>query len=218
MSPVGNQLDSDHRIDGAEPTAPRRRHARRRDIFSFSMDGPALLSSFALAEASFFLLISSWSLATPLFSGPDEPAQVIHAAAVVRGEWIGSSPGPGNATTVVHVPAALADGSAEVKCFTFDRSIPGFVREIDSYQQSVGHRPHLRRKVPTVLLRDGGVAVAAVAIFARRLRHANYAFILERLGFRPSGRCRHSLVAGDDSYSLVSSSRHRQPCITSGAS
>lgn len=47
-----------------------------------------------------------WSLATPLGAAPDEPVQVIKAAAVVRGELVGRVAGaPGPAFARVRVPA-----------------------------------------------------------------------------------------------------------------
>ena len=41
-----------------------------------------------------FALMAVWSLMTPLFSGPDEPANYIKSAAVIRGEWVGSEFAP----------------------------------------------------------------------------------------------------------------------------
>ena len=40
---------------------------------------------------SFFGIVMAWSLAMPLFSGPDEPANFVKSAAVVRGEWVGEN-------------------------------------------------------------------------------------------------------------------------------
>lgn len=40
---------------------------------------------------SFFGIMMAWSLAMPLFSGPDEPANFVKSAAVVRGEWVGEN-------------------------------------------------------------------------------------------------------------------------------
>ncbi|TSA54037.1 MAG: hypothetical protein D4R44_02335 [Actinobacteria bacterium] len=40
---------------------------------------------------SVFALMAVWSLLTPLFSGPDEPANFVRSAAVVRGEWVGEN-------------------------------------------------------------------------------------------------------------------------------
>ncbi len=39
-----------------------------------------------------FVLIAIWSIATPLLSGPDEPTHVVKAAAVARGQFVGSCP------------------------------------------------------------------------------------------------------------------------------
>ncbi|TRZ74718.1 MAG: DUF2142 domain-containing protein [Actinobacteria bacterium] len=54
-----------------------------------------------------FALTAVWSLMTPLFSGPDEPANYIKSAAVIRGEWVGSEFPPSLQmsywTTYVHV-------------------------------------------------------------------------------------------------------------------
>ena len=43
--------------------------------------------------ASLFVLVVSWSLSMPLFSGPDEPANFVRSAAVVRGEFVGADAG-----------------------------------------------------------------------------------------------------------------------------
>jgi hypothetical protein len=43
--------------------------------------------------ASLFALVVSWSLSMPLFSGPDEPANFVRSAAVVRGEFVGADAG-----------------------------------------------------------------------------------------------------------------------------
>jgi len=47
------------------------------------------LSVFTSVFAIVWLLSIAWSLATPLFGGPDEPAHVIKAATVARGEFTG---------------------------------------------------------------------------------------------------------------------------------
>ena len=43
--------------------------------------------------ASLFALVVSWSLSMPLFSGPDEPANFVRSAAVVRSEFVGADVG-----------------------------------------------------------------------------------------------------------------------------
>ena len=60
-----------------------------------------------LFGAALFSVMAVWSLMTPLFSGPDEPANYIKSAAVIRGEWVGSEFPPSMQmsywTTYVHV-------------------------------------------------------------------------------------------------------------------
>lgn len=40
---------------------------------------------------AFFAFCVSWMVVLPLFAGPDEPANFIKSAAVIRGEWVGES-------------------------------------------------------------------------------------------------------------------------------
>jgi hypothetical protein len=53
-------------------------------------------------------LSSAWTIATPLMGVPDEPAHVIKAAAVVRGELTGREMPAGGAYELVTVPAGIA--------------------------------------------------------------------------------------------------------------
>lgn len=53
-------------------------------------------------------LSSAWTFATPLMGVPDEPAHVIKAAAVVRGELTGREMPGGGAFQLVTVPAGIA--------------------------------------------------------------------------------------------------------------
>ncbi len=78
---------------------------------------------FAVAFALVFLNMAAWSLATPLFSGPDEGDHIVHAAAVVRGEFIGS-PNPGSSFTSVTVPALMAEGVLHRPCFIYHTGVP----------------------------------------------------------------------------------------------
>jgi hypothetical protein len=52
-------------------------------------------------------LSSAWTFATPLMGVPDEPAHVIKAAAVVRGELTGRDMPDGGAFQLVTVPAGI---------------------------------------------------------------------------------------------------------------
>lgn len=72
------------------------------------------------------LLASAWSLSTPLFASPDEPAHVVKSAAVVRGELTGGTVRqPGTyfeVITEVEVPAYYADSFDWTSCFMTDLS------------------------------------------------------------------------------------------------
>lgn len=63
------------------------------------------LVGFALA----FLAEAAWSYATPLLGAPDEPSQIVKAAAVVRGEW-----------------TAVCFAGPNLSCLTSARSANGF--------------------------------------------------------------------------------------------
>jgi Predicted membrane protein (DUF2142) len=69
----------------------------------------------------FSLLSGCWSLASPLFSGPDEPAHVVDAAAVVRGELL---PPIRGGVAQVRVPAIFGSAGAVPVCYVFRTDVP----------------------------------------------------------------------------------------------
>jgi hypothetical protein len=71
-----------------------------------------------------FLNMAVWSLATPFFASPDEPAQVARAVALVHGDVIGRTVrNDGNAITDVTIPAVYAAGRSYGSCFTFKSAV-----------------------------------------------------------------------------------------------
>ena len=74
---------------------------------------------FAGAWLLFSLLAASWSLATPISASPDEPAHIVKAASVVRGQFVGE---PSPLGHVVQVPRYIASTQAET-CFAFEPTI-----------------------------------------------------------------------------------------------
>jgi hypothetical protein len=82
-----------------------------------------------------------WSLAAPLTTGPDETQQMIRAAAVVRGEWLGQQVGP---------PHTKADRWVVV---------PGTYRDLDPYTICIGR--HLLRPPACPPLVDSSKLVRA---------------------------------------------------------
>jgi hypothetical protein len=71
---------------------------------------------FATVWAVLAALTVLWSFATPISAAPDEPAHLVKAAAVVRGQWTGPASSEGN---IVTVPLYIAWTHA-VTCFAFN--------------------------------------------------------------------------------------------------
>jgi hypothetical protein len=105
------------------------------------------------AVVGFFLLMSAWALANPLISGPDEPAHVIRAEAIVRGQLIGRPvyAQAGNPNTTVLVPGFLQQANAfRYWCYIFNLNTtavcapplsgPDHLVRVTTY---VGHYPPL---------------------------------------------------------------------------
>ena len=76
-----------------------------------------------------FSLMVVWSFLTPLFSGPDEPANFIRSAAVVRGEWVGRNIPPSFEkhyySTYVQIDPQFGTAYEIASCFTFLPAQPG---------------------------------------------------------------------------------------------
>jgi hypothetical protein len=80
-----------------------------------------------------FALCAAWCLATPLGGAPDEPAQIVKAAATVRGELIGQPVrGAHAATRNFRVPAVFRSVYELPECYQLHSKIPA------------GCAPHLR--------------------------------------------------------------------------
>jgi hypothetical protein len=76
---------------------------------------PRRWAVFAVAWALLSLLSICWSLATPVSASPDEPAHIVKAASVVRGQFVGEYSEFGH---VVQVPRYVASTQAQT-CFAF---------------------------------------------------------------------------------------------------
>jgi hypothetical protein len=72
------------------------------------------------------LIGCAWSLASPRFSGPDEPSHFIKSAAVVRGELRGAQAtrSDGVPTGEVQVPARLGSSGGFPSCYAFNPAQP----------------------------------------------------------------------------------------------
>jgi hypothetical protein len=76
------------------------------------------LRTAAVIFALLWLLFATWAMATPLFGAPDEPAQVVRAASVVRGQILGK-PTTVDAFTEVRAPAIYEQMARTLACWTF---------------------------------------------------------------------------------------------------
>lgn len=72
--------------------------------------------AFAISTVLLTLLSGSWAIATPIGAAPDEPAHLIKAASVVRGQFVGT---PSSIGHIVQVPQYVAFTQAQT-CFAFD--------------------------------------------------------------------------------------------------
>jgi hypothetical protein len=79
----------------------------------------------SIASLLFWAAGCLWALVVPVGGNADEPAQLIKAAAVVRGEWLGAAvPAAPKADRAVTVPAGVAEDAARPKCYQFQPSVP----------------------------------------------------------------------------------------------
>lgn len=77
------------------------------------------LRTFSTVWGLLSLLCAAWALGTPIAAVPDEPAHLIKAGSVVRGELVGPT---GENGQVVSVPRWMAATHAQA-CFAFDSSV-----------------------------------------------------------------------------------------------
>lgn len=75
---------------------------------------------FGIAWVILFLLSGAWAMATPISASPDEPAHLVKAASVVRGQFVGE---PSDIGHVVQVPQYVASTQA-LTCFAFQPDVP----------------------------------------------------------------------------------------------
>lgn len=85
-----------------------------------------------------FTLLAAWSLATPRYAAPDEPAHAYRAASLVRGQLLGKTVNaPGDPRVVVQVPATLT--AVGPGCFAFKSQVPASC--MPGWTERPGSRP-----------------------------------------------------------------------------
>lgn len=126
--------------------------------------------TFLLLWAAIAALGLAWAAATPMAASPDEPAHIIKAAAVVRGDWLGTPTGRAGFTEV-EVPSGVA-AAWSWTCTAYDETMPASCQgafrngsEPIAAETSAGlYNPvyYLMVGVPTLLTDDPRVAVYAM--------------------------------------------------------
>jgi hypothetical protein len=118
--------------------------------------------------------LAAWSLATPVMAAPDEPAHVIQAAAVVRGQLDGpQKPTDVGSAGVVKVPEWTAMGRGLQKCFAFRPRVPaGCAPKLASRTTTVRTTTEFSNYPPLYYLIVGVASLflaGAPAVYAMRL-------------------------------------------------
>ncbi|HVC14486.1 MAG TPA: DUF2142 domain-containing protein [Acidimicrobiales bacterium] len=132
---------------------------------------------FALAFLLSFATFGAWSLATPLYASPDEPTQVAHAAAAVRGQLVGTTiTSDANALTAVSVPRIFATGWLTARCYAFRPTVPASCSpSIPAPTETVRTTTYVGRYPPLYYLIVGLPSLAVVSttgIYLMRLTSA----------------------------------------------
>ena len=87
-----------------------------------------LLRSWAVSFGVLFVAVAAWTFASPLGSAPDEPAHLIRAASLVRGELVGKplphATSAEKSTVTVQEPAVFASLATDVSCFQYKPTVP----------------------------------------------------------------------------------------------
>ena len=136
--------------------------------------------------AVLFFLTATWVVANPLMASPDEPAHVVRAAAVVRGEWTGPDVQGG---TQVEVPYYYNLTTGYPTCYMFRPEVtavcnPPVTQDLDNVAAAVTpagrYNPlyYLLVGTPTLLPSGDGV------LYAMRLLSAALCTFFLALGFR----------------------------------
>ncbi len=183
---------TDHRA--APPTRqPARRAAR------------PLLRMWLVSFGVLFVAVAAWSFASPLGSGPDEPAHLVRAASLVRGQLVGQDlPHPTNAqksTVIVQVPEVFASLETHVGCFQFKPAVPaGCPKPLNGSTHTVSVETYVGRYPPLYYVLVGLPTLALVSvkgIYAARLVSGALSAAMLALAIISLRRCRGApLLAG----------------------
>jgi Predicted membrane protein (DUF2142) len=165
-----------------------------------------LLRTWLVSFFVLFVAVAAWSFASPLGSGPDEPAHLVRAASLVRGQLVGQDlPHPTSAqksTVVVKVPEVFASLETDISCFQFRPTAPaGCQRPLNGSTHTVSVETYVGRYPPLYYALVGLptlVLVSVKGIYAARLVSGALSAAMLALAITSLRRCRGAplLAAG----------------------
>jgi hypothetical protein len=158
------------------------------------------LGFFLIAWLALAVVAVSWAMATPLGGSPDEPAHIVKAASVVRGQLLGA-PTAEPAVTTVQVPRSLSDATTAWPCYRRDSTaeatcMPPFLqgaRETDAPTSAGLYNPVYYALVgwPSLLVDD-----AETIVYGMRIVSALLTTALLALAFTVLSSTRRSPLVG----------------------
>jgi hypothetical protein len=119
-----------------------------------------------VAFLAFGLLTIAWSFSVPIGSSPDEPHHVVKAAAVVRGEWLGSNPPTARniAVMLVHVPRTYSRLVGNFTCYRLHPDVSsGCAPKVPADPEIVPTFTHVGRYPPLYYLLVGWPTLLSTA-------------------------------------------------------
>ena len=189
----------------SQPSRLHSQRSRLRSQRSRRYPGRAHLARVWLVTfAVLFAATAAWAFASPLGSGPDEPAHLDRAASLVRGQLLGTPlPHPTKAqrgTLTVRVPEVFASLANDLGCYQFKPLVPAGCQKplVNSKtdvltQTYVGRYPPLYYVLvglPTLLL------VSAKGIYAARLVSGALSAAMLALAAVSLARCKGAPLLG----------------------
>ena len=151
-----------------------------------------------MAFSVLFLAAAAWTFASPLGSGPDEPAHLVRAVSLVRGQLVGKSlPHPTDAqksTVIVKVPEVFASLETDVGCYQYKSAVPaGCQHPLNSSTHTVSVETYVGRYPPFYYAMVGLPTLAFVSvkgIYAARLVSCAICAAMLALAVTSLCRCR----------------------------
>lgn len=174
------------------------------DHFLAGRPARPLLRIWVVSFVVLFVAVAAWSFASPLGSGPDEPAHLVRAASLVRGQLIGQAlPHPTEAqksTVIVKVPEVFASIETAIDCFRFHSDVPaGCVPPLNGSTHTVSVETYVGRYPPLYYAIVGLptlVLVSVKGIYGARLVSGALCAAMLALATTSLRRCRGAPLLG----------------------